>query len=152
MCFGAPHCHQGNNNCVPDDPYAKIKFTIPSFSGHYDAEEYLDWEMTIEQKLASHLVPERHQVRQATSEFKDFAIIWWTGLVGDGRAPTSWDELKVAMHDRFVAPSYHRELRKKLMRLEQGDKSVQDYYGELQKGFQRCGMVPRMLFVVFIQV
>ncbi len=32
----------------------------------------------------------------------------------------------VAMRDRFVPPSYHRDLRKKLMRLEQGDKSVQD--------------------------
>jgi hypothetical protein len=32
-------------------------------------------------------------------------------------------------------------LRKKLMRLEQGDKSVQDYYAELQKGLQRCGIV-----------
>jgi hypothetical protein len=136
-----PHCQQGNNNRAPDDPYAKINFFIPSFLGHYDAEGYLDWEMTIEQKFAAHLVPERHQVRQATSEFKDFAIVWWTGLVGDGRAPTTWEDLKVAMRDRFVPPSYHRELRKKLMRSEQGDKSVQDYYAELQKGLQRCGIV-----------
>jgi hypothetical protein len=28
--------------------------------GHYDAEAYLDWEMTVEQKFASHLVPEHH--------------------------------------------------------------------------------------------
>ena len=62
--------NQGN-----DDPYAKIKFTIPPFHGKYDAEEYLDWEMTIEQKFASHLVPNHRKVRQATSEFKDFAII-----------------------------------------------------------------------------
>ena len=103
---------QGNNTHVSDDPYAKIKFTMPHFSGHYDAKAYLDWEMTVEQKFASHLVPEHHQVRQATSEFKDFAIIWWTGLVGDGREPTTWDELKDAMRDRFVPPSYHRELRK----------------------------------------
>jgi hypothetical protein len=138
---GMPHRQQGNNNHASDDPYAKIKFSIPSFSGHYDAEGYLDWEMTIEQKFAAHLVPERHQVRQATSEFKDFAIIWWTGLVGDGRAPTTWEDLKVAMRDRFVPPSYHSELRKKLMCLEQGDKSVQDYYVVLQKGLQRCGIV-----------
>jgi hypothetical protein len=37
----------GNRNRDPDDPCAKIKFSIPSFSGHYDAEGYLDWEMTI---------------------------------------------------------------------------------------------------------
>jgi hypothetical protein len=45
------------------------------------------------------------------------------------------------MHDRFVPPSYHRDLRKKLMRLEQGEKYVQDYYGELQKGLMRCRVV-----------
>ena len=53
MGFGAPHCHQGNNNRVPDDPYANIKFTMPSFSGHYDAEEYLDWEMKLDKPLVS---------------------------------------------------------------------------------------------------
>ena len=57
------HHHQGNNHRVPDDPYAKIKFTIPSFSGHYDTEGYLDWEMTVEQKFSAHLVPEQHRVR-----------------------------------------------------------------------------------------
>jgi len=34
--------HRGNHNRAPDDPYAKVKFTIPSFDGHYDAEAYLD--------------------------------------------------------------------------------------------------------------
>ena len=137
--MGGPR-HQGNNHHVSDDPYAKVKFTIPPFSGHYDAEGYLDWEMTVEQKFSAHLVPERHRVRQASSEFKDFAIIWWSGLATENALPTTWEQFKVAMHDRFVPPSYHRDLRKKLMRLEQGEKSVQDYYGELQKGLMRCGV------------
>jgi hypothetical protein len=130
-----------NRNHVPDDPYAKIKFTIPSFCGYYDAEGYLDWEMTVEQKFSTHLVPEQHRVRQATSEFKNFATIWWTGLAAEGTSPSTWEELKVAMHDRFVPPFYTRDLHKKLMRLEQGDKSVQNYYGELQKGLMRCSIV-----------
>ena len=67
----------------------KVKFTIPPFSGHYDAEGYLDWEMTVEQKFSAHLVPERHRVRQASSEFKDFAIIWWSGLVAENALPTT---------------------------------------------------------------
>jgi hypothetical protein len=61
--------NQGN------DPYAKLKFTIPPFHGRYDAEEYLDWEMTVEQKFKSHLVPACHKVRQTTNEFKDFTVI-----------------------------------------------------------------------------
>ena len=88
-----------------------------------------------------HLVPEHHRVHQATSEFKDFAIIWWNGLAAQNALPGTCEELKIAMHDHFVSPSYHRDLRKKLMRLEQGEKSVQDYYGELQKGLMRCCVV-----------
>ena len=138
--MGGQHRQQGNNYRAPDDAYAKIKFTIPPFSGQYDAEGYLDWEMTVEQKFSGHLVPEQHRVRQATSEFKDFATIWWNSLTADD-IPVTWTQLKEAMRDRFVPPSYHRDLRKKLQRLEQGDKSVQDYYGELQKGLQRCMIV-----------
>jgi hypothetical protein len=41
-----------------DDPFAKVKFSIPPFNGSYDAETYLDWEMTIKQKFSSHIVPE----------------------------------------------------------------------------------------------
>ena len=32
--------------------------------------------MILEQKFSAHLVLEQHRVRQVTSEFKDFAIIW----------------------------------------------------------------------------
>jgi hypothetical protein len=58
-----------------DDPFTKVKLMIPPFYGLYDAEAYLDWEMTVDNKFISLLVPEQHRVRQATSEFKDFAII-----------------------------------------------------------------------------
>jgi hypothetical protein len=30
--------------------------------------------MTVQQKFSSHLVPEQHRVRQATSEFKDLLL------------------------------------------------------------------------------
>jgi hypothetical protein len=80
--------------------------------GSYDAEAYLDWEMTVEQKINSHLVPEQHRVRQATSEFRDFAIIWWNELVNTRAAPQTWNALKEEMRARFVPPSYRRDLRK----------------------------------------
>jgi hypothetical protein len=84
------------------DPFAKVKFSIPPFNGSYDAEAYLDWKMTVEQKISSHLVPEQHHVRQATSEFKDFALIWWNKLATHGLQPHTWDGLKTAMRQRFV--------------------------------------------------
>ena len=66
----------------------------------------------IEQKFATHLLPERHQVRQATSEFRDFAIIWGNELVNTRVAPQTWNALKEEMRARFVPPSYRRDLRK----------------------------------------
>jgi hypothetical protein len=45
------------------------------------------------------------------------------------------------MRARFVPPSYRRDLRKKLQRLDQEDMSVHEYYQELQKGMLRCGVV-----------
>jgi hypothetical protein len=137
----------GNGKCRPhapkqdNDPYAKIKFSIPPFYESYDAETYLDWEMMVEQKFSFHLVPERHRVRQATSEFKDFSIIWWNELVNTRNAPQKWTALKEEMRARFVPPSYRCDLHKKLQRFDQGDMSVQEYYQELQKGMLRCGVV-----------
>jgi hypothetical protein len=34
-----------------DDPFAKVKFSIPPFNGLYDADAYVDWEMIVEQSL-----------------------------------------------------------------------------------------------------
>jgi hypothetical protein len=47
----------GNINNHHDDPFAEVKVSIPLFHGDYDAETYLDWEMTVEQKFNSHLDP-----------------------------------------------------------------------------------------------
>jgi hypothetical protein len=73
--MGGNQSHHNQHYVRNDDPFAKVKFSIPPFNVSYDAKAYLDWEMTDEQKFSSHLVPEQHRVRQATSEFKDFAFI-----------------------------------------------------------------------------
>jgi hypothetical protein len=69
-----------------------------------------------------------------TSEFKDFAIIWWNELSSLCLHPDTWDRFKPAMRESFVPPTYQHDLHKKLQHLDQGDMSVQDYYAELQKG------------------
>jgi hypothetical protein len=121
------HPHRGPNQQHAhgnDVPFAKVKFTIPPFYGLYDAKAYLDWEMIVDKKFSSHLVPEQQRVRQATSEFKDFAIIWWNELSSLRLQPNTWDRLKDAMRERFVPPAYQYDLRKKLQHLDQRDMSV----------------------------
>jgi hypothetical protein len=112
--MGDNHNHHNQHYVRNNDPFAKVKFSIPLFNGSYDAEAYSDWEMTVKQKFSSHLVP----------EFKDFALIWWNELATLGLQPHTWDELKTTMRQRFVPPSYQCDLRKKLQRLDQGDMSV----------------------------
>jgi hypothetical protein len=137
------HPHHGPNQQHArgnDDPFVKVKFMIPPFYGLYAAEAYLDWEMTVDNKFSSHLVPEQHHVRQATSEFKDFAIIWWNELSGLHLQPNTWDRLKATMRERFVPPAYQHDLHKKLQCLDKRDMSIQDYYAELQKSMIRAGV------------
>jgi hypothetical protein len=74
--------------------------------------------MTVEQKFSSHLVPEQHRVRQATSEFKDFALIWWSELATLRLQPHTWDGLKTATRQRFIPPCCQRDLCKKLQCLD----------------------------------
>ena len=70
-------------------------------------------------------------------EFTDYAIIWWDQLVTNRRRyrerPIStWDELKTAMRHRFVPTNYYCELCRRLQGLTQGNKSVEDYYKEME--------------------
>jgi hypothetical protein len=95
--MGGNQNHHNQHYVHNDDPFAKVKFSIPPFNGSYDADAYLDWEMTVEQKFSSHLIPEQHRVRQATSEFKYFALIWWNELATLGLQPHTWDGLKTTM-------------------------------------------------------
>jgi hypothetical protein len=53
--MGGTGRHRPHGPEQDNDPYAKIKFSIPPFYGSYDAETYLDWEMMVEQKFSSHL-------------------------------------------------------------------------------------------------
>jgi hypothetical protein len=102
--------HYVHNN----DPFTKVKFSIPPFNGSYDIDAYLDWEMTVEQKFSSHLVSKQHRVTQATSEFKNFALILWNELATLELQPHTRDGLKTTMRQTFVPHSYQRDLRKKL--------------------------------------
>jgi N-acetyl-anhydromuramyl-L-alanine amidase AmpD len=96
--MGGNQNHHNQHYVHNDDSFAKVKFSISHFNGSYDIESYLDWEMTVEQKFSSHLVTEQHRVRQATSEFKDFALIWWNKLATLRLQPHTWDRLKIVMH------------------------------------------------------
>nr|XP_034605584.1 uncharacterized protein LOC117865481 isoform X2 [Setaria viridis] len=134
--MGGNYHHRGTN-----DPFAKTKFTMIPFAGNADPEAYLDWELAVEQKFNSHLIPAEHIVRLATSEFTGFALFWWNDLCNYNNAnavPQTWNVLKQRMKSRFVPPYYQHDLCMKLQTLKQGEKGVEKYYQELLIGLACC--------------
>jgi hypothetical protein len=82
-----------------DDAFHKLKFKVPPFDGKYDHDAYISWELSIEQKFTCFEFPENTKVRAATSEFTDFAFVWWVeyGKKHPDDIPLTWVALKWAM-------------------------------------------------------
>ena len=59
----------GGNNHGNNDPFAKIKFSLPPFASNVVSEAYLDWELVVQQKFDSHNISAEHRFKLATIEF-----------------------------------------------------------------------------------
>ena len=146
----APRHRHGNGARPPrrevrdhDDSLGSIKFKMPPFDGKYDPDTYLTWELAVDQKFACFDFPGHKRVRAATSEFTDFASVWWREHRSQNphNVLETWEALKRVMRARFVPSYYARNLLHKLQQLRQGTQSVEEYYQELQIGLLRCGLV-----------
>lgn len=120
-----------------DNNLGSIKMKIPSFQGRSDPEAYLEWEKKMEFIFDCHNYSETKKVKLAVIEFSDYAITWWDQLVLSRRRNRehpveTWEEMKAVMRKRFVPSYYYRELHKRLQGLRQGNRSVEDYYKEME--------------------
>ncbi|XP_016673234.1 uncharacterized protein [Gossypium hirsutum] len=79
-------------------------------------------------------------------EFVDYALVWWDQLLisrrrtGEGLVRT-WEDMKRIMRRRFVPSHYHRDLFQKLQTLKQGNRSVEDYFKEMEMSMMRANIV-----------
>ncbi|XP_061337074.1 uncharacterized protein LOC133284106, partial [Gastrolobium bilobum] len=85
------------------------------------------------------------KMKVAAMEFSDYALIWWYQLQKERvryEEPLvdSWVEMKRLMRRRFVPSHYHRDLHNKLQRLTQGNKSVDEYYKEMEVSLIRANV------------
>ena len=113
-----------------------IKIKIPLFQGKNDPEAYLEQEKKIKLVFDCHNYSELKKVKLATIEFFDYAIIWWDQLVLNKRNREHpieiWEEMKIVMRKRFIQSHYYHELYQKLQSLAQCNRSVEDYYKEME--------------------
>ena len=96
-----------------------IKMQVPPFEGKTDPDAYLEWEKKVELMFNCNDYTEEQQIKLAVMAFSEYAIIWWDQITTSRRRSgdieiTTWSELKVLVHKRFVPSHYHRDLYHKL--------------------------------------
>jgi hypothetical protein len=139
--FGPPPAALRQAGRVPleDGGFGRIKLSIPSFSGDRGPEDYLEWEMRMDHIFLSHNYSEEKRLQIAAFEFTGYVLVWWNQILRMRTCPTSWRGMKDLMRHRFVPEHYKRDMYNKLQQLTQGDKSVDEYYKEMELLMIRIG-------------
>jgi hypothetical protein len=137
--------HHGRHNRNDQDNLARIKLSVPKFTGRGDPDAYFEWEEQCDQIFRVHDLSDRRRVNLASVEFTGYALTWWNQIQENqlvlGRAHIdNWAEMKQVMRRRFVPSNYQRDLRNRLQNLRQGTKSVDDYYKEMELLLIRSGI------------
>ncbi|GFZ02209.1 hypothetical protein Acr_15g0008170 [Actinidia rufa] len=114
---------------------------ILAFQGKSDPEAYLELELIFD----CHNYSELKKVKLAAIEFTDYAIVWWDQFCinrrRNGELPIeTWDEMKRVMRRRFVPSHYYRDLYLKLQGLYQGNRSIYEYYKEMEMAMIRANV------------
>ncbi|XP_058006767.1 uncharacterized protein LOC131182135 [Hevea brasiliensis] len=128
-----------------DGNISGIKMKIPPFQGKANPDAYLEWERKVDLIFDCHNYSEEKKVKLAVVEFTDYAIVWWDQLLtkrrrNGMRGVETWDEMKQIMRDRFVPQHYYRELHQRLQGLVQGNKSVEEYFKEMEMAMIRANV------------
>ncbi|XP_024007244.1 uncharacterized protein LOC112083449 [Eutrema salsugineum] len=115
-----------------------LKLTPPTFAGKSDPEAYLDWERRLEHIFECYGYAERKKVAVAAAQLTDNALAWWDRNVAERRRQrfgpvVTWSDMKFLLRLRYVPEHYHRDLQKRFRKLSQGNRSVDEYFGEFEK-------------------
>ncbi|RDY13234.1 hypothetical protein CR513_01877, partial [Mucuna pruriens] len=116
---------------------------LREIKGNCKPKVYVDWELKVDQILGYFDLHGRMVVRLVTLELGDYDLVWWTQMLEDIRVDIrdpckDWVALKKMMRDRFVLPSYTRDLYNELQRLYQGSRSMEEYHKEMEIGLMRA--------------
>jgi hypothetical protein len=126
--------HVGHVGRVPldDGGLGRIKLSIPPFSGDRGPDDYLEWDMRMDQIFTTHYYTKEKRLQLAVVEFTGYVLIWWNQILHMPTRPMSWRGMKELMRHRSVPEHYKRDMHNKLQQLTQGTKSVDEYYKEME--------------------
>jgi hypothetical protein len=129
--------HSGRRHYDDPDNIARVKLSIPKFTGKENADEYLEWAEQCDQIFRVHNLSDQRRVNLSSVEFSGYALTWWNQVqenqlqFGLGYIHT-WEEMKRVMKRRFVPLSYERDHMNRLQTLRQGKRSVDEYFKEME--------------------
>ena len=114
-----------------------IKITLPSFKGTSDPSLYLDWELQCNHIFQLNELTSQKKAAHTIAQFEGYASTWWETkrlqrARNDNLDLPDWDELKALTRERYVTERYKQEQLTKLYNFRKGDRSVEEYYDELQ--------------------
>ena len=147
--FAGHDGHHDQRRGVPErrreeDGLSRVKISIPAFNGKENADAYYEWEPKVDQIFDLYDYPSKKKAKLAAIEFKGYAITWWNQVHAEyhrvGHDRITWEDMKREMRRRFVPAYYSRDLHLWLKRLVQGDRSVDEYFQEMELCLLRIGI------------
>ena len=78
--------------------------TASSYPLTYDgigADEYMEWEIAIDNIFATRFMCPRRKVKNASSVLRHSALVWWDSLDSSDKSQT-WNDMKLLMRETFV--------------------------------------------------
>jgi len=84
-------------------------------------------------------------MKLVATEFSDYALTWWNKYLRERiryEEPKleTWNKMKRIMRKRYIPTSYHRELQLKHQSMTQGNRSVEEYFKEMEVTMIRARM------------
>ena len=92
-----------------------------------DAEQ---WLTDTSDLLKAARVPEENQVEVAKIQLKDVARTWWLAEEARLEKPVTWDTFSKSFYSRFFPATAQKDMEEQFIRLQQGNKSVDEYAAE----------------------
>ncbi|XP_051127619.1 uncharacterized protein LOC127249069 [Andrographis paniculata] len=111
-----------------NDPIRSMKFQIPAFYGKYDSEAYLDWERKIELIFDC-------QDLDGPQKWDNICL---NRRRGGAPMIQTWEELTRVMRAKFVTSLYTQELHVRLQSMKQGNRTVDEFYKDLEVTLMRA--------------
>ncbi|XP_010523374.1 PREDICTED: uncharacterized protein LOC104801735 isoform X2 [Tarenaya hassleriana] len=120
------------------DERADPKFKPFVFTGKEESEVYLEWERQMDANFECYSLTNRRKIHYVAAHLAEDAIMWWEREERNRRRAhyepvSTWKEMKILMRKRYVSRHFLRELQYRFDNIVQGDKAVEDYFGEFEQ-------------------